>query len=121
VQNSSTNERMRRSSARGGDFYDCFMLDGSTSFFLVGDVSARASPRAFHGACQIAPEEASHCAADATRGDLNQANAEISRDNPIALRHGLRRYSRPPRTGRLAFCSAAMTRRRMPANARRSG
>src|SRR5258707_13477346 len=65
----------------GGDFYDCFMLDGDRLFFLVGDVSGKGLAASLFMALSksllksIGLRDAGDPAAILTR-----AKAEISRD-----------------------------------------
>jgi len=91
----------------GGDFYDCFMLDGQHVFFLVGDVSGKGLAASLFMALSK-----SLLKSIALRGGrdpaeiFNQANAEISRDNPESLFVTAFAAILDARTGRLAFCSA---------------
>jgi serine phosphatase RsbU (regulator of sigma subunit)/CHASE2 domain-containing sensor protein len=91
----------------GGDFYDCFMLDEHRLFFLVGDVSGKGLAASLFMALSksllksIALRGASDPAAI-----FNQANAEISRDNPESLFVTALAGILDARSGRLAFCSA---------------
>jgi adenylate cyclase len=91
----------------GGDFYDCFMLDEQRLFFLVGDVSGKGLAASLFMALSK-----SLLKSIALRGGrdpaeiFNQANAEISRDNPESLFVTAFAGVLDVRDGRLAFCSA---------------
>src|SRR5439155_20916906 len=91
----------------GGDFYDCFMLDGERLFFLVGDVSGKGLAASLFMALaksllkSIALRDAGDPAAILTR-----ANAEISRDNPESLFVTAFAGVLDARSGRLTFCNA---------------
>ncbi len=91
----------------GGDFYDCFMLEGDRLFFLVGDVSGKGLAASLFMALSksllksIALRDAGDPAAILTR-----ANAEISRDNPESLFVTAFAGVLDARSGRLAFCNA---------------
>jgi serine phosphatase RsbU (regulator of sigma subunit) len=69
----------------GGDFYDCFMIDGQHLFFLVADVSGKGLPAALFMA-----SVKSHLKSSALRGGdpgtvLSRAQDEIARENPELL------------------------------------
>ncbi|TMH44018.1 MAG: CHASE2 domain-containing protein [Betaproteobacteria bacterium] len=92
----------------GGDFYDCFMLDGERLFFLVGDVSGKGL-----GASLFMALAKSLVKSIALRGDggdpaevLRAANAEIGRDNPESLFVTVFAAVLDARTGRMRYCNA---------------
>ena len=91
----------------GGDFYDCFMLDEDRLFFLVGDVSGKGLAASLFMALSksLLKSIALRGARDPAE-IFNQANAEISRDNPESLFVTALAGMLDARTGRLAFCSA---------------
>jgi serine phosphatase RsbU (regulator of sigma subunit)/CHASE2 domain-containing sensor protein len=91
----------------GGDFYDCFMLDGHRLFFLVGDVSGKGLAASLFMALSksLLKSIALRGARDPAE-IFDQANAEISRDNPESLFVTAFAGILDARTGRLAFCSA---------------
>ena len=69
----------------GGDFYDCFMVDPDTLFFVIADVSGKGLPAALFMAAVK-----SHIKAAALRGGLvgeilTRAQDEIGRENPEQL------------------------------------
>jgi serine phosphatase RsbU (regulator of sigma subunit) len=69
----------------GGDFYDCFHLEGGRFFFVVADVSGKGLPAALFMA-----SVKSHLKSAALRGGsvgeiLTRAQAEIARENPEQL------------------------------------
>jgi serine phosphatase RsbU (regulator of sigma subunit)/CHASE2 domain-containing sensor protein len=91
----------------GGDFYDCFMLDEHRLFFLVGDVSGKGLAASLFMA--LAKSLLKSIALRGARDPaeiFNQANAEISRDNPESLFVTAFAGVLDARSGRLAFCSA---------------
>jgi serine phosphatase RsbU (regulator of sigma subunit)/CHASE2 domain-containing sensor protein len=91
----------------GGDFYDCFMLDEHRLFFLVGDVSGKGLAASLFMALSksLLKSIALRGARDPAE-IFNQANAEISRDNPESLFVTAFAGVLDARSGRLAFCSA---------------
>ena len=91
----------------GGDFYDCFMLDQHRLFFLVGDVSGKGLAASLFMALSksLLKSIALRGAQDPAQ-IFNQANAEISRDNPESLFVTAFAGLLDARSGRLAFCSA---------------
>jgi serine phosphatase RsbU (regulator of sigma subunit) len=91
----------------GGDFYDCFMLDEDRLFFLVGDVSGKGLAASLFMALSksLLKSIALRGARDPAE-IFNQANAEISRDNPESLFVTAFAGVFDARTGRLAFCNA---------------
>jgi len=91
----------------GGDFYDCFMLDPHHLFFLVGDVSGKGLAASLFMALSksLLKSLALRGARDPAE-IFNQANAEISRDNPESLFVTAFAGVLDARNGRLAFCSA---------------
>jgi serine phosphatase RsbU (regulator of sigma subunit) len=91
----------------GGDFYDCFMLDEHRLFFLVGDVSGKGLAASLFMALSksLLKSIALRGARDPAE-IFNQANAEISRDNPESLFVTAFAGVLDARNGRLAFCTA---------------
>jgi serine phosphatase RsbU (regulator of sigma subunit) len=91
----------------GGDFYDCFMLDEHRLFFLVGDVSGKGLAASLFMALSksLLKSIALRGARDPAE-IFNQANAEISRDNPESLFVTAFAGVLDARSGQLAFCSA---------------
>ena len=91
----------------GGDFYDCFMVDGHRLFFVVADVSGKGLAAALFMALA---KSLMKSVALRTQGDpaavLVQASAEIARDNPeeffVTAFAGLL----DARSGTLEFCNA---------------
>jgi len=91
----------------GGDLYDFFKIDADHLFFAVGDVSGKGVPASLFMAIGK-----SLCKSCALRGEtdigaiVNQANAEISRDNSeqlfITMFAGVLNVA----TGELLFCNA---------------
>jgi serine phosphatase RsbU (regulator of sigma subunit) len=70
----------------GGDFYDCFKLDASRLFFVVGDVSGKGMPAALFMALAQATLRAAAIGAGADAGAiLLRAAAEIARHNSEQL------------------------------------
>jgi len=91
----------------GGDFYDCFMLDEDHVFFLVGDVSGKGlAASLFMALSKSLLKSIALRGARDPAAIFNQANAEISRDNPEALFVTAFAGILDARNGRLAFCSA---------------
>jgi adenylate cyclase len=90
----------------GGDFYDCFMLDGERLFFIVADVSGKGLAASLFMALSksllksIALREASPARM------LEQASAEIGRDNTESLFVTCFAAVLDLRSGRLEFCNA---------------
>ena len=98
----------------GGDFFDCFMVDARSLFFVVADVSGKGLPAAlFMAAVQVAPSRARRCAA-ATVGDVLTARAggDRAREPGAAVRHRVRR----PRSTCRPACWSSPT----PGTSRRS-
>jgi adenylate cyclase len=91
----------------GGDLYDFFMLDGDHLFFLVGDVSGKGLPGSLFMAVSKSLYKSTalrHGAAVA--GMMQEANAEISRDNPEALFVTVFAAVLDVETGVLEYCNA---------------
>jgi serine phosphatase RsbU (regulator of sigma subunit)/CHASE2 domain-containing sensor protein len=91
----------------GGDLYDFFMLDADRLFFLVGDVSGKGLPASIFMAVSKAL-----CKSAALRRSgrvdelLQEANAEIARENTQSLFVTAFAGVLDVRNGRLQFCSA---------------
>jgi serine phosphatase RsbU (regulator of sigma subunit) len=91
----------------GGDFYDCFMLDEHRLFFLVGDVSGKGLAASLFMALSKSLLKSLALRGGRDPAEIfNQANAEISRDNPESLFVTAFAGVLDARNGRLAFCSA---------------
>jgi serine phosphatase RsbU (regulator of sigma subunit) len=91
----------------GGDFYDCFMLDEHRLFFLVGDVSGKGLAASLFMALSKSLLKSLALRGGRDPAEIfNQANAEISRDNPESLFVTAFAGVLDTRNGRLAFCSA---------------
>src|SRR5258707_10804425 len=87
----------------GGDFYDCFMLDEDHVFFLVGDVSGKGlAASLFMALSKSLLKSIALRGARDPAAIFNQANAEISRDNPETLFVTALAGMLDARTGRLA-------------------
>src|SRR5437762_9501506 len=70
----------------GGDFYDCFMLDGDHVFFLVGDVSGKGLAASLFMALAKSLLKSIALRGGGEPADVvHAANAEIGRDNPESL------------------------------------
>ena len=91
----------------GGDLYDFFMLDADRLFFLVGDVSGKGLPASIFMAVSKAL-----CKSAALRRSgrvdelLQEASAEIARENTQSLFVTAFAGVLDVRDGRLQFCSA---------------
>jgi serine phosphatase RsbU (regulator of sigma subunit) len=91
----------------GGDLYDFFMLDADRLFFLVGDVSGKGLPASIFMAVSKAL-----CKSAALRYGrrvnelLQEANAEISRENPESFFVTAFAGVLDVQGGRLEYCSA---------------
>jgi len=91
----------------GGDLYDFFMLGAHRLFFLVGDVSGKGLPASIFMAVSKAL-----CKGAALRRSgrvdevLQEASAEISRENPESLFVTVFAGVLDVRTGLLEYCSA---------------
>jgi serine phosphatase RsbU (regulator of sigma subunit) len=70
----------------GGDFYDCFMLDGNRLFFVVADVSGKGLPASlFMASAKSILKSAALTARGPVGGILAGAQEEIRRENPESL------------------------------------
>lgn len=70
----------------GGDFYDCFMLDGNRLFFVVADVSGKGLPASLFMASTKSILKSAALTATGTVGSiLAGAQEEIRRENPESL------------------------------------
>ncbi len=70
----------------GGDFYDCFMLDGRRLFFVVADVSGKGLPASlFMASVKSIIKSAALTVEGSVGGILVRAQDEIHRENPESL------------------------------------
>jgi len=70
----------------GGDFYDCFMLDGRRLFFVVADVSGKGLPASlFMASVKSILKSAALTVEGSVGGVLARAQDEIRRENPESL------------------------------------
>jgi serine phosphatase RsbU (regulator of sigma subunit) len=70
----------------GGDFYDCFMMDGRRLFFLVADVSGKGLPASlFMASVKSILKSAALTWTGSVGGVLSRAQEEIGRENPESL------------------------------------
>ena len=95
----------------GGDLYDFFMLDGHRLFFLLGDVSGKGLP----GSLFMAVSKSLYKSTALRRGGavatmMQEANTEISRDNPEALFVTVFAGVLDVDTGVLEYCNAGHDR-----------
>jgi serine phosphatase RsbU (regulator of sigma subunit)/CHASE2 domain-containing sensor protein len=95
----------------GGDLYDFFMLDRDRLFFLLGDVSGKGLP----GSLFMAVSKSLYKSTALRRGAavatmMQEANVEISRDNPEALFVTLFAAVLDVNTGVLEYCNAGHDR-----------
>jgi serine phosphatase RsbU (regulator of sigma subunit) len=95
----------------GGDLYDFFMLDGHRLFFLLGDVSGKGLP----GSLFMAVSKSLYKSTALRRGGavatmMQEANGEISRDNPEALFVTVFAGVLDVDTGVLEYCNAGHDR-----------
>jgi serine phosphatase RsbU (regulator of sigma subunit)/CHASE2 domain-containing sensor protein len=95
----------------GGDLYDFFMLDRDRLFFLLGDVSGKGLP----GSLFMAVSKSLYKSTALRRGGavatmMQEANTEISRDNPEALFVTLFAAVLDVNTGALEYCNAGHDR-----------
>jgi len=95
----------------GGDLYDFFKLDRDRLFFLLGDVSGKGLP----GSLFMAVSKSLYKSTALRRGAavatmMQEANAEISRDNPEALFVTVFAAVLDVNTGLLEYCNAGHDR-----------
>src|SRR5262249_47626574 len=92
----------------GGDLYDFFMLDRDHLFFLLGDVSDKGLPSSLFMAVSksLYKSTALRRGAGAVATMMQEANAEISRDNPEAFFVTVFAAVLNVETGVLEYCSA---------------
>jgi serine phosphatase RsbU (regulator of sigma subunit) len=95
----------------GGDLYDFFMLDRDRLFFLIGDVSGKGLP----GSLFMAVSKSLYKSTALRRGAavaamMQEANTEISRDNPEALFVTMFAAVLDVNTGVLEYCNAGHDR-----------
>ncbi len=95
----------------GGDLYDFFMLDGGRLFFLLGDVSGKGLP----GSLFMAVSKSLYKSTALRRGAavatmMQEANSEISRDNPENLFVTVFAAVLDVNTGVLEYCNAGHDR-----------
>jgi len=70
----------------GGDFYDCFMVDGNRLFLIVADVSGKGLPASlFMALSKSLIKSIALRTGDDPGAILTRANGEIARDNPESL------------------------------------
>ncbi len=69
----------------GGDFYDCFMVDGKRLFFIVADVSGKGLPASLFMALSKTLLKSAARRVDDVGGLMVRANAEVSSENPESL------------------------------------
>jgi serine phosphatase RsbU (regulator of sigma subunit) len=95
----------------GGDLYDFFMLDGDRLFFLLGDVSGKGLPSSLFMAVSKSLYKSTALRRGAAVATMMQeANAEISRDNPEALFGTVFAAVLDVHTGALEYCNAGHDR-----------
>ena len=92
----------------GGDVYDFFMLGPDRLFVLVGDVAGKGLPASiFMAVSKALTKSAMLRAPSADLGHvMSQANAEVSRDNPLQLFVSVFAAILDLRTGMLSYCNA---------------
>lgn len=95
----------------GGDLYDFFKLDRDRLFFLLGDVSGKGLP----GSLFMAVSKSLYKSTALRRGVavaamMQEANTEISRDNPEALFVTVFAAVLDVNTGLLEYCNAGHDR-----------
>jgi adenylate cyclase len=95
----------------GGDLYDFFMLDRDRLFFLLGDVSGKGLP----GSLFMAVSKSLYKSTALRRGAavatmMQEANTEISRDNPEAMFVTVFAAVLDVTTGVLEYCNAGHDR-----------
>jgi serine phosphatase RsbU (regulator of sigma subunit) len=90
----------------GGDFYDCFMLDGQRLFFIVADVSGKGLPASLFMALSKTLLKSAARRVDDIGGLMMGANAEVSRENPESLFITAFAGILDARSGELQYCNA---------------
>jgi serine phosphatase RsbU (regulator of sigma subunit) len=91
----------------GGDLYDFFMLDRDHLFFMLGDVSGKGLPGSlFMAVSKSLYKSTALRRRDAVATMMQEANAEISRDNPEALFVTVFAGVLDLATGVLEYCNA---------------
>ena len=102
----------------GGDFYDCFWLDETRLFFLVGDVSDKGMPAAlFMALCKATIKAAVISARGEPGTALRRAAQEIRRENPETFFVTVFAATLDLDSGTLRYCNAGHE----PPYLRRSG
>jgi serine phosphatase RsbU (regulator of sigma subunit) len=95
----------------GGDLYDFFMLDRDHLFVLLGDVSGKGLPGSlFMAVSKSLYKSTALRRRDAVATMMQEANAEISRDNPEALFVTVFAAVLDLDTGVLEYCNAGHDR-----------
>ena len=93
--------------AVGGDLYDFAMLDDTHLFFMVGDVSGKGVPASLFMAISKALYKSSALRHRVAIADvMNEANIEISRENPADMFVTLIAGVLDIQSGRLDLCNA---------------
>ena len=93
--------------AVGGDLYDFGMVDDDHLFFMVGDVSGKGVPASLFMALSKALYKSSALRHRVQIADvMNEANEEISRENPADMFVTLLAGVLNVRTGKLDLCNA---------------
>jgi serine phosphatase RsbU (regulator of sigma subunit) len=90
----------------GGDFYDCFMVDGHRLFFIVADVSGKGLPASLFMALSKTLLKSAARRGDDVGGLMMRANAEVSSENPESLFVTAFAGILDARTGELQFTNA---------------
>jgi serine phosphatase RsbU (regulator of sigma subunit) len=95
----------------GGDLYDFFMLDPDRLFLLLGDVSGKGLPGSlFMAVSKSLYKSTALRRRVAVATMMQEANAEISRDNPEALFVTVFAAVLDMNTGELEYCNAGHDR-----------
>ena len=93
--------------AVGGDHYDFAMIDDTHLFFMVGDVSGKGVPASLFMAISKALYKSSALRHKVALADvMNEANVEITRENPANMFVTLLAGMLDIQTGQLDLCNA---------------